>query len=108
MYQGLTSLGELGQTDMGSVDVRTLHGPLSMIEVLSLHPSAMWGCFLRLCEARRNIHLLRTRSEAGHVRARGLGYQVVVNQGILWCHGCEMVDPIRVRIWDISWLKRFP
>lgn len=41
------------------------------------------GQLLELCEARRDTHLLRPRYEAGHVKPRGPGNQVVVNQGIL-------------------------
>lgn len=55
------------------------------------------GLLLWLCEARRETQLLRARSEAGHVRLRGPGNQVVVNQDVLWCHGCELVVPFRVR-----------
>lgn len=69
--------------------------PLSMMASLLLHLSALCSCLL-LCEARREAHLLRTRSE-GRVRDKGLGYQVVVTQGVLWCDGCEMVFSLRVR-----------
>lgn len=41
------------------------------------------GLLLGLCEARRDTHLMRTRYEAGHVKPRGLGNQVVVRQGVL-------------------------